>query len=90
MESTLTDIRNQLDRGSFKNEEHIRVCVVIRILQELGWNIWSPDEVNLEFAVAPDEDNTKVDVAIRSGPSQLIAFIEVKALGLLRSKLSDN
>ena len=60
MESTLTDIRNQLDRGSFKNEEHIRVCVVIRILQELGWNVWSPDEVNLEFAVAPDEDNTKV------------------------------
>lgn len=89
MESTLNDIRNLLDRGSFKNEEHIRVCVVIRILQELGWNVWSPEEVNLEFAVAPDEDNTKVDVAIRSGPSQLVAFIEVKALGQLRSKLSD-
>ncbi|HEX7470381.1 MAG TPA: hypothetical protein VF437_06585 [Verrucomicrobiae bacterium] len=66
MESTLNDIRNLFDREVFKNEQHIRVCVVCRILQELGWNVWNPDEVNLEFAVAPDEDQTKVDVALRS------------------------
>ena len=89
METTLNDIRSLFDRGAFKNEEHIRVCVVCRILQELGWNIWNPDEVNLEFAVAPDEDQTKVDVALRSTPRQTDAFIEVKGLGQLRAKLAD-
>ncbi len=89
MESTLNDIRNLFERGVFKNEEHIRVCVVCRILQELGWNIWNPDEVNLEFVVAPDEDQTKVDVALRSTPLRPDAFIEVKAFGQIRGKLSD-
>lgn len=89
MESTLNDIRSLFDRGAFKNEEHIRVCVVVRILQELGWNVWNPDEVNLEFAVAPDEDHTKVDVALRSTPLQLAAYIEVKALGQIRGKLGE-
>ncbi len=89
MESTLNDIRSFFDRGVFKNEEHIRVCVVCRILQELGWNIWNPDEVTMEFAVAPDEDQTKVDVALRSTPVQPDAFIEVKAFGQLRGKLAD-
>ena len=83
METTLNDIRSLFERGVFKNEEHIRVCVVCRILLELGWNIWNPDEVNLEFAVAPDEDQTKVDVALRSTPLQPDAFIEVKAYGHL-------
>ena len=89
METTLNDIRSLFDRGAYKNEEHIRVCVVCRILQELGWNIWNPDEVSLEFAVAPDEDQTKVDVALRSTPLQPNAFIEVKAFGQLRGKLAD-
>ncbi len=89
METTLNDIRSLFERGVFKNEEHIRVCVVCRILLELGWNIWNPDEVNLEFAVAPDEDQTKVNVALRSTPLQPDAFIEVKAFGQLRGKLSD-
>ncbi len=89
MENLLNDIRSLFDRGVFKNEEHIRVCVVCRILQELGWNMWNPEEVTLEFAVAPDEDQTKVDVALRSTPVQPDAFIEVKALGQLRGKLSD-
>ncbi len=89
MEATLNDIRSLFDRGVFKNEEHIRVCVVCRILQELGWNVWNPDEVNMEFAVAPDEDQTKVDVALRSTPLQPDAFIEVKAFGQLRGKLAE-
>lgn len=43
----------------------------------------------MEFAVAPDEDQTKVDVALRSTPLQPDAFIEVKAFGQLRGKLGD-
>ena len=89
MENTLNEIRLLFGRGVFKNEEHIRVAVVCRVLQELGWNIWNPEEVNLEFVCSPDEDNTKVDVALMCTPLRPDAFIEVKGFGLIRGKLGD-
>jgi Type I restriction enzyme R protein N terminus (HSDR_N) len=89
MENTLNEIRLLFGRGAFKNEEHIRVAVVCRILQELGWNIWNPEEVNLEFVCTPDEDKTKVDVALICTPLRPDVFIEVKGYGQIRSKLSD-
>ena len=42
----------------------------------------------MEFAVAPDEDQTKVDVALRSTRLQPDAFIEIKAFGHPDLKLS--
>jgi len=89
MEATLNELRSLFGRGALKNEQHIRVCVVCRILQELGWNIWNPDEVDLEFACAPDEDSTKVDVALRCTPLKPDVFIETKAYGQIRNRLSD-
>lgn len=87
MEDTLNEIRSSFERGAYKNEEHIRVAVVCRLLQQLGWDIWSPDEVNLEFVCVPDEDRTKVDVALFSTIHQPDAFIEVKGFGHIRGKL---
>lgn len=89
MQSTLTEVCQLIERKAFRNEEHIRVCVVCRILSKLGWNIWNPDEVDLEFAVAPHEDLTKVDIALRSTPLRPDVFIEVKALGQIRRNLGD-
>jgi hypothetical protein len=89
MEPLLKEIRSLFGRGAYKNEEHIRVSVVCRLLQELGWNIWNPEEVYLEFVVAPTEDQTKVDVALRSSTLRPDVFIEVKAYGQMRSKLTD-
>jgi len=89
METTLNELRSLFGRGALKNEEHIRTCVVCRILQELGWNIWNPEEVDLEFACAPDEDSTKVDVALRCTPLKPDVFIETKAYGQIRSRLPD-
>ena len=76
-------------RGAFKNEEHVRVSIACRILQELGWNIWNPEEVNLEFVPVPDEDKTKVDIALMCTPLRPDVFIEVKGFGQIRGKLSD-
>jgi predicted type IV restriction endonuclease len=73
MENTLNDIRLLFDRGVFKNEQHIRVAIVCRILQELGWNIWNPEEVYLEFATIPDEDNTKVKPGSATGKVSTIS-----------------
>lgn len=89
MEVTLNELRSLFGQGAFKNEQHIRVCVVCRVLQELGWNIWNPDEVDLEFACAPDEDSTKVDLALRCTPLKPDVFIETKAYGQIRNRLSD-
>jgi hypothetical protein len=89
MESALNDIRQLFERRAYRNEEHIRLCVVCRILQELGWNIWNPDEVCLEFACAPDEDATKVDVALRCTPLKPEVFIETKSYGQIRNRLDE-
>jgi hypothetical protein len=87
MENILNDVRQLFERGIYKNEQHIRFCVVCRILQELGWNIWNPEEVNLEFACAPEEDSTKVDVALRCTPLKPDVFLETKSYGQIRNTL---
>lgn len=81
----VTDIRQRLQQGDYKNEEHVRLCLVARLLQELGWSIWDPIEVNAEYQVVPNEDATRVDFALfatfHSPPS---VYLEVKNLGGLR------
>jgi Type I restriction enzyme R protein N terminus (HSDR_N) len=89
VKAIIQDIQQKLAEGSYKNEEHVRVCIVLRILQALGWNIWNPGEVNLEFPVLPNEDQTRIDVALFLTPHEPSVFIEVKALGKLESALSQ-
>ena len=57
MRDTLVDIHEKLRNGSYQNEEHVRLSLVARILQELDWDIWNPREVNAEF-VAAELDKT--------------------------------
>jgi len=61
---TLEDIRHKLNAGVYQNEEHVRLSLVARVVQELGWDIWNPREVNCEFTTAPNEDSKKVDMAL--------------------------
>ncbi len=89
MKNVLNDIKTRLINGEYKNEEHVRLNIVARMLSELGWNIWDPNEVNAEFNVAPDEDNTKVDIAVFVNKYSPTIFIEVKAVGRIDSSLSD-
>lgn len=89
MKETLLDIRAKLEERAYKNEEHVRLNLVIRILAELGWNIWDPREVNSEFVVAPNEDKTKVDLAIFLNTYTPAIFMEIKAVGQLTGKLPE-
>ena len=89
MRQILEDIRNKLSEDAYKNEEHIRLSLVIRILQKLGWNIWDPKEVYSEFPVVPHEDKTKVDLALILTPNSPSVFIEIKALGKLKGNIGD-
>lgn len=85
MKDTISDIQQKLVNGAYKNEEHVRLSLVARVLQKWGWNIWDPCEVNSEFNATPLEDNTRVDIALFSTPRQPDVFIEVKAVGKLSS-----
>lgn len=85
----LKDIKEKLNAGVYKNEEQIRLTLVARVLQALGWNIWNPEEVFPEFVVVPKEDSTRVDVALFLTPQFPTVFIEVKAHKLLMNKLAQ-
>jgi hypothetical protein len=39
MNELLADIKAKLESGDYKNEEHIRLSLVARVLQILGWDI---------------------------------------------------
>jgi hypothetical protein len=89
MKIELEDIRDKLENGYYENEEHVRLSLVSRILFELEWDIWNPREVNTEYIVVPNEDSTRVDIALflnrYAGPS---VYIEIKSVGKLQQQLS--
>ncbi len=89
MKTVLEEIANRLRNGDYKNEEHVRVAIVNRLLQQLGWNIWNPIEVNPEFSPIRSEDSTRVDIAVFLPPQHLrpAIFVEVKAVGKLAANL---
>jgi len=89
MRETLTDIRKRLQFNEYKNEEHVRLSLVCRILYKLGWDIWNPGEVNTEFPATPAEDNTKVDIALFCNVRMPSIFMEVKAVGKMLQKLTE-
>ena len=80
MKDVVTDILRKLSDGVYKNEEHVRLSLVSRILQELGWDLWNPNEVNSEFPVIPQEDKTRVDLALFLTPYVPSVFLEIKAV----------
>lgn len=89
MRETLVDIRTKIALGTYRNEEHVRLAIVARILSQLGWNIWDPAEVNCEFHPVPDEDKTRVDIALFSKPRLPDIFVETKPLGRIANTLQE-
>ena len=87
MKDTLQDIQSKLREQAYRNEEQVRLSLVARVLQSLGWNIWDPSEVQAEFPAVPEEDKGRVDLALFVEPSIPAVFIEVKATGKLENDL---
>ncbi len=88
MKSTIEDIRQKIQDHYYENEEHIRLNIVVRLLEKLGWDIWNPKEVFAELLVSPDEDKTKVDLALFANNYSPSVFIEIKYLGKISDRLS--
>lgn len=89
MQEILLDIRQRLNRHEYKNEEHVRLSLVARVVQALGWDVWNPTEVYTEFKATKKEDSTRVDVALLThGFEATAVFIECKAVGAFAADLA--
>jgi predicted type IV restriction endonuclease len=49
LETTLADIIAHLRQGRFPNEQAVSQAIVLRVLQELGWDIYDTTLVWPEF-----------------------------------------
>lgn len=90
MNETLSEIRKYISQGSFINEESVRLSLVARVLIELGWDIWNPNEVKPEHKVTPREDAKRVDIALFDKQNAPSVLIEVKAMDKLNKELSKH
>lgn len=85
----LADIRCRLKNGDYKNEEHVRLALVARLVQALGWDIWNPRQVYTEFKATRQEDHTRVDMALFTHDFEATTlFIECKGVGGLAKDLA--
>jgi hypothetical protein len=77
LETILIDIIARLRQGRFPNEQAISQGIVLRVLQELGWDIYDTTSVWPEFQTGEG----RADFALCHPPSKPAEFIEVKAPG---------
>src|SRR5439155_2834085 len=77
LQNTLTDIVSRLREGRIPNEQAIAQGVVLRILQELGWNTWDTNVVWPEYRTGEG----RADFALCHPVSRPAVFIEVKPVG---------
>src|SRR2546423_14288808 len=77
LENTLSDIVARLREGRIPNEQAISQGVVLRILQELGWNTWDTNLIWPEYRTAEG----RADFALCHPPTKPAVFIEVKPIG---------
>jgi predicted type IV restriction endonuclease len=75
----IEEIRNFIIKGYYKNEEQVKIGIVLRVLNQFGWSIWDPNEVVSEYKVS-DEDNTKVDFALFYSKFSPAVYIEAKSM----------
>src|SRR5713101_560313 len=77
LETTLADVTERLRQGRFPNEQAISQGIVLRLLQELGWDTWDTSIVWPEYQTGEG----RADFALCHPPSKPAEFIEVKPPG---------
>lgn len=77
LETTLIDIVARLRQGRFANEQSISQGIVLRVLQELGWDTWDTAVVWPEYKTGEG----RVDFALCHPATKPAVFTEVKQPG---------
>lgn len=77
VEQEIVAIRLGIRVGRFSNERSVSQGIVLRLLNALGWPVYTTDVVWPEYSLS----GRRVDFALCSPPSKPISFIEVKQIG---------
>lgn len=77
IEATIIEITGRLRQGKFSNEQAVSQGIVLRLLQELGWDTWDTALVWPEFQTGEG----RCDFALCDPPSKPAVLIEVKQPG---------
>lgn len=77
LETTLADITARLRQGRFPNEQAVSQGIVLRVLQELGWDTYDTTLVWPEYGTGEG----RADFGLCHPPSKPAVFIEVKQPG---------
>jgi len=77
LETILIDITARLRQGRFPNEQAISQGVVLRLLQELGWDTWDTATVWPEYQTGEG----RADFALCHPPAKPAIFIDVQQPG---------
>ena len=78
LEITVSDIIARLRQGRYPNEQSISQGIVLRLLQELGWDTYDTTSVWPEYQTGEG----RADFALCHPPSKPSVFIEVKQPGI--------
>lgn len=79
--SIIEDVTSRLRQGRFPNEQSISQGIVLRLLHQLGWDVYDPTSVWPEY----NTGEGRVDFALCHPPSRPAVFIEVKQPGKAES-----
>lgn len=74
---TVADVTARLRQGLFPNEQSISQGIVLRLLQDLGWQTWDTTLVWPEYQTGEG----RVDFALCHPPRKPAVFVEVKQPG---------
>ncbi len=77
LEPIITEIVSRLRQGLFPNEQSISQGIVLRVLQQLGWDTWDVTVVWPEYQTGEG----RADFALCHPPTRPTIFIEVKGPG---------
>jgi len=77
LEVTLVEISGRLRQGKFPNEQAISQGIVLRLLQELGWDTWDTSRVWPEYQTGEG----RADYVLCHPPGKPAVIIEVKQPG---------
>ncbi|MGD0016853.1 MAG: hypothetical protein ABSC38_04980 [Verrucomicrobiia bacterium] len=73
LEATLSDIPVKLHQGKFPNEQSISQGIVLRVLQELGWDIYDRAAVWPEYQTVEG----RADFALCHPPTEVTCYIRL-------------
>lgn len=77
LRDTVSQIRENILRGGFQNEASVSQGIVLRILNELGWDVFNNQTVCPEYSLS----GRRVDFALCHPSNQPVVFVEVKQIG---------